>query len=196
MPDLWELSVEETAARVRRREGSAPEGLEACLARTAQVEPLIGAYLEIFEGESRVRAAEIDRRIAAGEDVGPLAGGPVALKDKLSLEGRAVTCASRILAGYVAPYTATAVERLLDAGAVPVGRAKMDEFAMGSSCESSAFQKTRNPWDLATVPGGSSGGPAAAVAAGSVPLSFGSDTGGPLPPPGAPRRGGGGEAPL
>jgi aspartyl-tRNA(Asn)/glutamyl-tRNA(Gln) amidotransferase subunit A len=183
--DLWELSVEETAARVRRREVSASEVLESCLARTAQVEPLIGAYLEIFESESRARAAEIDRRIAAGEDVGPLAGVPVALKDNLSLEGRAVTCGSRILSGYVAPYTATAVERLLDAGAVPVGRANMDEFAMGSSCENSAYQKTRNPWDLATVPGGSSGGPAAAVAAGSVPLSLGSDTGGSIRQPAA-----------
>ncbi|HEY2294585.1 MAG TPA: amidase family protein, partial [Thermoanaerobaculia bacterium] len=183
--NLWEFSVEETAARVRRREVSAAEVLEACLARTAQVEPLIGAYLEIFEGESRARAAEIDRRIAAGEDVGPLAGVPVALKDNLSIEGRAVTCASRILAGYVSPYTATAVERLFDAGAVPVGRANMDELAMGSSCENSAFQKTRNPWDLATVPGGSSGGPAAAVAAGSVPLSLGSDTGGSIRQPAA-----------
>src|SRR3954454_14876410 len=185
MPDLWELSVEETAARVRRREVSACEVLESCLARTAAVEPLIGAYLELFPEEARVRAAEIDRRVAAGEDPGPLAGVPVALKDNLSLAGRAVTCASRILAGYVAPYTATAVERLLAAGAVPVGRANMDEFAMGSSCENSAYQKTRNPWDLATVPGGSSGGPAAAVAAGSVPLSLGSDTGGSIRPPAA-----------
>ncbi|MFL6259419.1 MAG: Asp-tRNA(Asn)/Glu-tRNA(Gln) amidotransferase subunit GatA [Thermoanaerobaculia bacterium] len=183
--ELWELSVEEIAARVRGREVPASEVLESCLARTAQVEPLIGAYLEVFENESRARAAEIDRRIAAGEDPGPLAGVPVALKDNLSLEGRALTCASRILAGYVAPYTATAVERLLAAGAVPVGRANMDEFAMGSSCENSAYQKTRNPWDLATVPGGSSGGPAAAVAAGSVPLSLGSDTGGSIRQPAA-----------
>src|SRR3954470_12694513 len=185
MPDLWELSVEEVAGRVRAREVSAVEVLESCLARTAHVEPLIGAYLEIFANESRARAAEIDRRTAGGEDPGPLAGVPVALKDNLSLEGRAVTCGSRILAGYVAPYTATAVERLLDAGAVPVGRANMDEFAMGSSCENSAFQKTRNPWDLRTVPGGSSGGPAAAVAAGSVPLSLGSDTRGSLRQPAA-----------
>jgi aspartyl-tRNA(Asn)/glutamyl-tRNA(Gln) amidotransferase subunit A len=110
---------------------------------------------------------------------------PVALKDNLSVEGHAVSCGSRILAGYVAPYTATAVERLLAAGAVLVGRANMDEFAMGSSCESSAYQLTRNPWDLAAVPGGSSGGPAAAVAAGSVPLSFGSDTGGSIRQPAA-----------
>src|SRR3954469_13805604 len=108
MPDLWELSAEETAARVRRREVSAAGGLEPCLPRTAQVEPLIGAYLEIFEGESRARAAEIDRRSAAGEAVGPLAGVPVALKDNLSPEVPAVPCGSRILAGYVAPSTAAA----------------------------------------------------------------------------------------
>ena len=185
MPELWELSAEEIAARVRGRETSAAEVLESCLERTARVEPLIGAYLEVFENEARARAAEIDRRLAAGEDPGPLAGVPVALKDNLSLEGRALTCGSRILAGYVAPYTATAVERLLAAGAVPVGRANMDEFAMGSSCENSAYQLTRNPWDLAAVPGGSSGGPAAAVAAGSVPLSFGSDTGGSVRQPAA-----------
>ncbi len=185
MPELWELAVEEIAGRVRSREVSASEVLESCLARTARVEPLVAAYLEIFTDEARERAAAIDRRLAAGEDPGPLAGVPVALKDNLSLEGHALTCASRILTGYVAPYTATAVERLLAAGAVPVGRCNMDEFAMGSSCESSAYQRTRNPWDLGTVPGGSSGGPAAAVAAGSVPLSFGSDTGGSIRQPAA-----------
>ncbi len=184
MPELWELAAEETARRVRAREVSAVEVLESCLARTARVEPLIAAYLEIFE-EARSRAAEIDRRLAAGEDPGPLAGVPVALKDNLSLEDHALTCGSRILAGYVAPYTATAVERLLAAGAVPLGRANMDEFAMGSSCENSAYQTTRNPWDLRAVPGGSSGGPAAAVAAGSVPLAFGSDTGGSIRQPAA-----------
>jgi aspartyl-tRNA(Asn)/glutamyl-tRNA(Gln) amidotransferase subunit A len=185
MPELWELSVEETARKVRGREVSAAEVLESCLARTAHVEPLIAAYLEVFEDEARGRAAEIDRRIADGDDPGPLAGVPVALKDNLSLTGHALTCASRILEGYVAPYTATAVERLLAAGAVPVGRANMDEFAMGSSCENSAYQLTRNPWDLRAVPGGSSGGPAAAVAAGSVPLSLGSETGGSVRQPAA-----------
>src|SRR5258706_11022599 len=158
MPELWELAVEEIAGRVRSREVWASEVLESCLARTARVEPLVAAYLEIFTDEARERAAAIDRRLAAGEDPGPLAGVPVALKDNLSLEGHALTCASRILTGYVAPYTATAVERLLAAGAVPVGRCNMDEFAMGSSCESSAYQRTRNPWDLGTVPGGSSAG--------------------------------------
>jgi len=185
MPELWELSVEEVARRVRSREVPAVEVTEAALARTAQVEPLISAYLEVFEAEARQRASEIDARIAAGEDPGPLAGVPVALKDNLSLAGHRLTCASKILEGYVAPYTGTAVERLLAAGAVILGRTNMDEFAMGSSCESSAFQTTRNPWDLSKVPGGSSGGPAAAVAAGSVPLSFGSDTGGSIRQPAA-----------
>ncbi len=185
MPELWELTVEETARRVRAGEVSAAEVLESCRARTDRVEPLVGAYLERFEDEARARAAEVDRRVATGEDPGPLAGVPVALKDNLNLAGHALTCGSRILSGYTAPYTATAVERLLAAGAVPVGRANMDEFAMGSSCENSAYQATRNPWDLAAVPGGSSGGPAAAVAAGGVPLALGSDTGGSVRQPAA-----------
>jgi aspartyl-tRNA(Asn)/glutamyl-tRNA(Gln) amidotransferase subunit A len=185
MPELWELSAEEVARRVGAREVSASEVVESALERTARVEPLVSAYLELFPEEARARAAEVDGKIAAGEPAGPLAGVPIALKDNLSLEGRAVTCASKILEGYVAPYTASAVARLLAAGAVPIGRANMDEFAMGSSCENSAYQITRNPWDLGTVPGGSSGGPAAAVAAGGVPLGFGSDTGGSIRQPAA-----------
>jgi aspartyl-tRNA(Asn)/glutamyl-tRNA(Gln) amidotransferase subunit A len=185
MPELWELPAEEIARGVAAREWSAAEVVESALARTARVEPLLSAYLALYPEEARERAAEIDRRVAAGDPAGPLAGVPVALKDNLSLAGHPLTCGSRILEGYVAPYTATAVCRLLDAGAVVLGRANMDEFAMGSSCENSAFQTTRNPWDLSAVPGGSSGGPAAAVAAGSVPLSYGSDTGGSIRQPAA-----------
>ena len=184
-PELWGLGAEELARRIRGREVSAADALESALARTARVEPLIQAYLELFSDAARERARDIDRRLAAGEDPGPLAGVPVALKDNLNVEGQRLTCASRILEGYVAPYTATAVERLLAAGAVVVGRANMDEFAMGSSCENSAYQKTRNPWDVGAVPGGSSGGPAAAVAAGSAGLGFGSDTGGSIRQPAA-----------
>jgi aspartyl-tRNA(Asn)/glutamyl-tRNA(Gln) amidotransferase subunit A len=184
-PELWELSAEEIARRVRAREVSAAEVTAAALARTARVEPLLAAYLALDPERAAERAAAIDARVAAGEDPGPLAGVPIALKDNLSVAGLPLTCGSKILEGYVAPYTATAVERLLAAGAVILGRANMDEFAFGSSCENSAFQKTRNPWDLRTVPGGSSGGPAAAVAAGSVPLAFGSDTGGSIRQPAA-----------
>src|SRR5579864_5824113 len=125
-PEPWELGAAEMARRVRAREVSAAEVLESALARTARVEPLIDAYLELFEEPARRRAADLDRRLAAGEDPGPLAGVPVALKDNLSLAGHRLTCASRILEGYVAPYTATAVQRLLDAGAVVLGRANMD----------------------------------------------------------------------
>jgi aspartyl-tRNA(Asn)/glutamyl-tRNA(Gln) amidotransferase subunit A len=188
VPEIWELAAEEIARGVAAREFSAAEAVESALARTAQVEPLLAAYLALYEDGARERAAEIDRRIAAGaagDEIGPLAGVPIALKDNLSLAGKPLTCGSRILEGYVSPYTATAVLRLLAAGAVVLGRANMDEFAMGSSCENSAFQRTRNPWDLSTVPGGSSGGPAAAVAAGSVPLGFGSDTGGSIRQPAA-----------
>ncbi len=180
MSELWELSAEETSRRVRAREASAVDVVEAALARTARVEPLIHAWLELFEDEARERAAEIDRN-----PVGPLAGVTVALKDNMSVAGWPLTCGSKILSGYVAPYTATAIQQLLDAGAVILGRANMDEFAMGSSCENSAYQITRNPWDLGTVPGGSSGGPAAAVAAGSAVLGIGSDTGGSVRQPAA-----------
>ena len=164
---------------------SATEVVESALARTASVEPLIHAWLELFEDDARESAAAIDRRIAAGHPVGPLAGVPVALKDNMNVAGWPLTCGSKILSGYVAPYTATAIGQLLAAGAIVLGRANMDEFAMGSSCESSAYQVTRNPWDLAAVPGGSSGGPAAAVAAGSAVLGIGSDTGGSVRQPAA-----------
>ncbi|HET9226469.1 MAG TPA: amidase, partial [Thermoanaerobaculia bacterium] len=180
MSELWELSAEETARRVRSREVSAVEVVESALARTARVEPLIRAWLELFDDEALERAAEIDRN-----PVGPLAGVTVSLKDNLNVAGWPLTCGSKILSGYVAPYTATAIQQLLDAGAVILGRANMDEFAMGSSCENSAYQITRNPWDLATVPGGSSGGPAAAVAAGSAAIGIGSDTGGSVRQPAA-----------
>ncbi len=183
--NLWELSAEEMAGKVRAGEVSAVAITEAALARTGWIEPLLSAYLALYPKEARARAAALDARVAAGEDPGPLAGVPVALKDNLNVDGFPLTCGSKILSGYIAPYTATAVSKLLAAGAVILGRANMDEFAMGSSCENSAYQKTRNPWDVRAVPGGSSGGPAAAVAGGSVPLALGSDTGGSIRQPAA-----------
>jgi len=182
---LWDWPAEQVARQVRSGAVSAVEVTAAALARTERIEPLLAAYLDLYSEAARQQAAAIDARVAAGEDPGPLAGVPVALKDNLNVAGFPVTCGSKILEGYVAPYTATAVRKLLAAGAVLLGRCNMDEFAMGSSCENSAFQKTRNPWDLRAVPGGSSGGPAAAVAAGSVPLALGSDTGGSIRQPAA-----------
>jgi aspartyl-tRNA(Asn)/glutamyl-tRNA(Gln) amidotransferase subunit A len=182
-PASW--SARRIAEAVRKREVSAVEVVEAHLARIEAVEPRIGAWIEVFGDDARRRAEQIDRRVAAGEDPGPLAGVPVAVKDNLSMAGEAMSCASRILDGYVSPYTATAVERLVAAGAVPLGRANLDEMAMGSSTETSAFHPTRNPWHPQRVPGGSSGGPAAAVAAGMAAVALGSDTGGSVRQPAA-----------
>jgi aspartyl-tRNA(Asn)/glutamyl-tRNA(Gln) amidotransferase subunit A len=183
--DLLTSSSAAIARGVRDGEVTATEVLETFLERIAEVDTEIGAFVRLDAEIARGRARELDRRRAAGEALGALAGVPVALKDNLAVAGRRLTCGSRILEGYVSPYTATAVERLEAAGAVVVGHTNMDEFAMGSSCESSIYGPTRNPWDLARVPGGSSGGSAAAVAARQVPLAFGSDTGGSIRQPAA-----------
>ncbi len=146
-------------------------------------EPSIHAFNLVMSGEALERAGEIDAAIASGENPGPLAGVPVALKDNLCTKGVETTCSSKILAGWKPPYDATVVEKLREAGAVVVGKTNLDEFAMGSSTENSAFGPTRNPRDTTRVPGGSSGGSAAAVAAGFAPLALGSDTGGSIKQP-------------
>jgi aspartyl-tRNA(Asn)/glutamyl-tRNA(Gln) amidotransferase subunit A len=175
----------EIAAAVREGERSAADVVEERLAAIDARDGELHAFNLVTVDEARQAALAIDRRIAAGEDPGPLVGVPVALKDNLCTRGIPTTCSSRILEGWRPPYTATVVDRLTAAGAIVLGKTNLDEFAMGSSTENSAFGPTRNPHDPTRVPGGSSGGSAAAVAACFAPLAFGSDTGGSIRQPAA-----------
>jgi len=182
---LHELTAHELSERLASGEVSAVEVAEAIFARIEEVEGQVDAFLALTRDQALEQARQVDDRRAGGEKLGALAGVPIGIKDVLCTKGVLTTCGSRILEGFRPPYDATVVRRCRDAGMPMLGKTNMDEFAMGSSTENSAYKVTRNPWDLDRVPGGSSGGSAAAVAAGEAPVALGSDTGGSIRQPAA-----------
>ena len=172
------MTVSEIIKAITNGEKTAEQITRESLAVIAQKNPEINAFVEVFEQDALAQAKAVDEKRARGEKLGALAGVPVAIKDNILYKGHKATCCSKMLANYVAPYTSTVVEKLLAADAVIIGRTNMDEFAMGSSNQTSVYGPVKNPVDTERVPGGSSGGSAAAVAAGMVPLALGTDTGG------------------
>jgi aspartyl-tRNA(Asn)/glutamyl-tRNA(Gln) amidotransferase subunit A len=182
---LNELTLHELRERLIKHEIKAADLVESIYHRIESVDPKIRAYLTLTRPQALAQAEEVDRRIRDGLIVGSLAGLPMAIKDNICTEGVQTTCSSKILEGFVPPYDATVIERLKKAGYILVGKTNLDEFAMGSSTENSGFFTTRNPWDLDRIPGGSSGGSAAAVAAGACIAALGSDTGGSIRQPAA-----------
>ncbi|AYF73947.1 Asp-tRNA(Asn)/Glu-tRNA(Gln) amidotransferase subunit GatA [Nocardia yunnanensis] len=185
MTELTKLSAADLADKIHSREISAVEVTEAHIQRIAEVDGEINAFLHVAGEQALVTAAEIDRQIAGGTVASPLAGVPLALKDVFTTTDMPTTCGSKMLEGWVSPYDATLTTKLRAAGIPILGKTNMDEFAMGSSTENSAYGPTRNPWDTDRIPGGSGGGSAAALASYQAPLAIGTDTGGSIRQPAA-----------
>lgn len=183
--ELTELTIQELSESLKKGEITSRELTEAYLERIEEVDPKVGAYITVTRDEALKGAEAADGALKEGATATPLTGVPIAVKDIFCTKGIRTTCASKILEGFVPPYDATVVRKLRDAGAVILGKVNMDEFAMGSSTENSAFFTTRNPWDTERVPGGSSGGSAAAVSASECAASVGTDTGGSIRQPAA-----------
>ena len=181
--EIFYKTISELESMLDSKEISAVELAKAVIERKNSVDGKVGAFLSANEDELLAEASISDSLRAEGKKRGALEGIPIGLKDVLAVRGQKLTCASKILENYVSPYTASSLEKLKSRGGIFWGRLNMDEFAMGSSCENSAFQPTHNPWDLSRIPGGSSGGSAAAVAAGECVASLGSDTGGSIRQP-------------
>ncbi|MBO4991615.1 MAG: Asp-tRNA(Asn)/Glu-tRNA(Gln) amidotransferase subunit GatA, partial [Firmicutes bacterium] len=177
------MSALELGRKIRAKEVGVKEAAQAYLSAIEETDGEINSYITVMKEEALAEADEVQKKIDAGELTGPLAGVPVAVKDNMCTKGTLTSAASKILENFIPPYSATAVEKLKEGGAVILGKVNMDEFAMGGSTETSYYGITKNPWDLTRVPGGSSGGSAAAVAAKLAPYALGSDTGGSIRQP-------------
>lgn len=181
--ELYSLTLSEIAKKIKEKEVSIKEVLDSVFARIDKVEGKVEAYITLTREEAYKRAEDLQKRIDAGEDIGILGGVPIAIKDNICTKGIKTTCASKMLENFIPIYDATVIEKLKEVGAIIIGKTNMDEFAMGSSTESSYIKKTKNPWDLEKVPGGSSGGSAATVSGDMAFSALGSDTGGSIRQP-------------